>query len=71
MAIHTTSAEISKNSRDISGHLRGITGHLPGNRKVPGLMPGQGFLLLLFPWARNFTPICLNHPAVKLGHIVY
>ena len=20
-------------------------------------MPGQGFLQLLFPWARNFTPI--------------
>jgi len=29
----------------------------PGNREAPGSMPGWGFLLLLFPWARNFTPI--------------
>jgi len=34
-----------------------MLGHLPGNRKVPGSMLSWGFLLLLFPWARNFTPI--------------
>jgi len=45
-----------------------LLGHLPGNRKVPGLMPGWGFLLLLFPWARNFIFIALcSHPAVKPG----
>jgi len=34
-----------------------LPGHLPGNCKVPGSMPSWGFLLLLFPWTRNFTPI--------------
>jgi len=40
-----------------------LSGHLPGNRKVPGSMPGCGILLLLFPWARNFNPIA---PATQL-----
>ena len=40
-----------------------MSGHLPGNRKVPGSMPGCGILLLLFPWARKFTPIA---PATQL-----
>ena len=48
-----------------------------GNWKVPaGLMPGFNlrldFLLLLFPWARSFSPIAscsYPWPAIKLGHI--
>jgi len=34
-----------------------LPGNLLGNCKVPGSMPSWGFLLLLFPWTRNFTPI--------------
>jgi len=34
-----------------------LPGHLPRNCKIPGSMPSWGFLLLLFPWARNFIPI--------------
>ena len=29
----------------------------PGDWKVPGSMPSMPALLLLFPWARNFTPL--------------
>ena len=39
----------------------------PGNRKVPGSMPSGAQLLLLFPWARNFTHIAPVHPAVLMG----
>jgi len=35
--------------------LRSLPRHWLGNHEVPGSMPGWGFLLLLFPWARNFT----------------
>jgi len=48
-----------------------LPGHLPGNRKVPDLMPGWGFLLLLFPWARNFTPIASATQLLNQEHIVY
>ena len=41
-------------------------GHQPVNRKVAGSIPGQATLvLLLFPWARNFTHIAPVYPAVK------
>jgi len=48
-----------------------LLGHLPGNRKAPGSMPGWGFLLLLFPWARNFTPIASATQLLNREHIVY
>jgi len=38
-------------------HQMGGSSKLPGDRKVPGLMPGWTFLLLLFSWVRNFTPV--------------
>jgi len=41
-----------------------------GNRKVPGLMPSWGPLLLLFPWARNFTPIASATQLLNREHIV-
>ena len=42
--------------------------HRPGNQKVPGSIPGCATLmLLLFPWARNFTHIAPVYPAVKMG----
>jgi len=37
------------------GSSSSLLWHRPGNREVP--WPGWGFLLLLFPWARNFIPI--------------
>jgi len=44
-------------------------GHLPSNRKVPGWMLSWGFLLLLFPWARNFTPIASAIQLLNRKHI--
>ena len=46
---------VTQSMRGGSSRLSGIC--LSGNRKVPGSMPGCGILLLLFPWARNFTPM--------------
>jgi len=38
---------------------------------VPGLMPSWGFLLLLLPWARNFTPIASAIQLLNWEHIFY
>jgi len=48
-----------------------LPGHLPGNCKVPGSMPSWGFLLLLFPLARNFTPIASATQLLNWENIVY
>jgi len=34
-------------------------------------MPSWGFLLLLFPWGRNFTPIASATQLLNREHIVY
>jgi len=47
-----------------------LLGHLPDNRKIPGLMPGQGFLQLLIPWARNFTAIASATQLLSWKHIL-
>ena len=54
----------------MQGAVGRLPGHLPGNRKVPGSMPGQGFLQLLFPWARNFTPIASATQLINREHIL-
>jgi len=36
---------------------------------VPGLMPNWGFLLMLFPWERNFTPIASATQLLNLENI--
>ena len=38
--------DMAVSSREAVGSSR-LPGHLPGNRKVPGSMPGCGILLLL------------------------
>jgi len=43
---------------------------ITGNRKVSGSMPSWGFLLLLFPWARNFTPIASATQLLNRENIV-
>jgi len=55
----------------LEGGSSTLPGHLPGNHKVPGSMPNQGFLQLLFPWARNFTPIASASQLLNREHTVY
>ena len=45
------------------------SGHQPGNRKVPGSMPGINPQLLLCFLGQETYP-SPSHPAVKPGHIV-
>jgi len=51
-------------------HSRRLPGNLPSNHKVPDSMPNRGFVLLLFPWARNFTPIASATQLLNREHIV-
>ena len=46
------------------------SGHRPGNRKVPGSMPGIDPWLLLLCFLGQETYPSPSHPAVKLGHVV-
>jgi len=55
-------------SRD--GGSSRLSGHRPGNRKVLGLMPGCGILLLLFSLGNELYSHCPSHPAVKPGYIM-
>ena len=46
------------------GRIARWLGQPPGNQKVLGSIPSVATLvLLLFPWARNFTPITPVYPA--------
>ena len=47
-----------------------MPGRLPGNRKVLGLMPGQGFCYCCFLGQETSLPLP-QPPAFKPGHIVY